>query len=162
MNVAFEYGRLLGANPMALRKLTRGYPENGFVVDFDEIKKEKLFSTVRRPTEIEEALAAHLTKAVIERWEENLLREPSDDKILGFLLNPVNQPIPPNDNANQGSEKPTNGNQSDTPPIPPDHVTTSAVSTILGTEPQVPKRDGENNGGEADAGRLSVKAADRT
>ena len=160
MNVAVEYGKLLGANPTSLTKLTMGYPAHGFVIDFDEIKREKLFPSVRRPTAVEDAFFSQLTQAIVEKFEENLLREPSDDKTLGFFLNPP-QPIEESEHATNQPGQPHSGDnapgQPAAAPAPTDQRSASTPTQAPVANPKNANGDGEDNRQQTSTGGQSLE-----
>jgi len=159
MNVAIEYGRLLGGTPDALRKLTMGYPTHGFVIDFAEVKREKLFSCARQPTDLEDAFFKQLKEGIIEKFEQNLLREPSDGKLVAFFLNPVAQPAASSTDANEPTP-PVDGDQP--PAIPPgasaDNEPAAETSAPKsGEEIQAAERSGNDNGQQTGPRGLSIE-----
>jgi hypothetical protein len=158
MNVAIEYGRLLGATPVSLRKLTMGYPTHGFVIDFEEVKKEKLFPCARQPNALEDAFFRLLKQGIIEKFEENLLREPSEDKLLAFLLNPTAQPSTSTTDANQ----PTRPNGDQPSPVAPAPAADNEPATASSaphpvTDGEVAERHGDDNGQQTGPRGLSVE-----
>ena len=147
LDIAYNYGVRLGANPYTLQRLIHRYPSHSFVIDYEEASD--LLDNVRLPSDLDLALESQIRIVVIQHENTDSLANPPHDRSILILLEEE-------ENDLEGEPDPTQEKHSDTSPEDETatHSSPTHDSNGTGTEPQQPESGG-------DKGRPQESSADR-
>ena len=107
LDIAYNYGVRLGANPYTLQRLIHRYPSHSFVIDYEEASD--LLDDVRLPSDLDFAVESQIRVILIQHENSDCLANPPHDKSLLIVLEEE-------ENDPEGEPDPTQETHNDTSP----------------------------------------------
>ena len=115
LDIAYNYGVRLGANPYTLQRLIHRYPSHSFVIDYEEAND--LLDNVRSPSDLDLTVESQIRSILIQHENSDYLANPPSEKSILIVLD--------EEEDLEGDSDPAQEEHSDTSP---ENETTSHTS----------------------------------